>query len=90
VRNELQVVAPSNRSGVTASDKDIAKNVQTRFSHDSSLKAVNVDVNSGVVSLSGEVKSIDASARASEVARRVAGVRSVKNDLTYASRSSLQ
>jgi osmotically-inducible protein OsmY len=90
VRNELQVVAPSNRSEVTASDKDITKNVQTRFSRDSRLKAVNVDVNNGVVSLSGEVKSIDASAKASEVARSVAGVRSVKNDLTYASRSSLQ
>ena len=90
VRNELQVVARSNRSEVTASDKDIAKNVQTRFSHDSRLKAVNVDVNNGVVSLSGEVKSIDASAKASEVARGVAGVRSVKNDLTYASRSSLR
>jgi len=47
-------------------------------------------VNNGVVSLTGEVKSIDASARASEVARSVAGVRSVKNDLTYASRSSLR
>jgi hyperosmotically inducible protein len=90
VRNELQVVARSNRSAVTASDKDITKNVQTRFSHDSRLKAVNVDVNDGVVSLSGEVKSIDASAKASEVARSVAGVRSVKNDLTYASRSSLR
>jgi hyperosmotically inducible protein len=90
VRNELQVVADSNRSEVNASDKDIAKNVQTRFSHDSRLKTVNVDVNNGVVSLSGEVKSIDASAKASEVARSVAGVRSVKNDLTYASRSSLR
>jgi len=34
------------------------------------------------------VKSIDASAKASEVARSVAGVRAVKNDLTYATRSS--
>jgi osmotically-inducible protein OsmY len=90
MRNELQVVARSNRSEVKASDKDITKNVQSRFSHDSRLKAVNVDVNNGVVSLSGEVRSIDASAKASEVARGVAGVRSVKNDLTYASRSSLR
>ena len=90
VRNELQVVALSNRSAVTASDTDITKNVQTRFNHDSRLKNVNVDVSNGVVSLSGEVKSIDASAKASEVARSVAGVRSVKNDLTYASRSSLR
>lgn len=90
VRNELQVVARSNRSEITASDKDITKNVQTRLGQDSRLKAVNVDVNNGVVSLSGEVKSINASAKASEVARGVAGVRSVKNDLTYASRSSLR
>jgi hyperosmotically inducible protein len=90
VRNELQVVAPSNRSEVKSGDKDIAKNVQTRLSRDPRLKSVNVDVNDGVVSLSGEVKSIDASAKASEVARGVAGVRSVKNDLTYASRSSLR
>jgi len=43
-----------------------------------------------VVTLTGEVKSIDTSARASEVARRIPGVRYVKNDLTYASRSSLE
>jgi hyperosmotically inducible protein len=90
VRNELQVVGRANRSEVAANDKDIAKNVQTRLDRDARLKAVNVDVNKGVVSLSGEVKSIDASARASEVARGVAGVRSVKNDLTYASQSSLR
>ena len=90
VRNELQVIGSATRSELTASDKDITKNVQTRFSHDARLKSVNVDVNNGVVSLSGEVKNIDASAEASEVARAVAGVRSVKNDLTYASRSSLR
>jgi osmotically-inducible protein OsmY len=39
--------------------------------------------------VTSEVKSTDASAKASEVARGGAGVRSVKNDLTYASRSSL-
>ena len=90
VRNELQVVGHANRSELAANDKDIAKNVQTRFNRDARLKAVNVDVNDGVVSLSGEVKSIDASAKASEMARGVAGVRSVKNDLTYASQSSLR
>jgi hyperosmotically inducible periplasmic protein len=90
VKNELQVVAPSTRNEVTANDKDITKNVQNRLKQDSALKGVGVDVNNGVVSLSGEVKSIDASAKASEMARNVAGVRSVRNDLTYASRSSLR
>ena len=88
VRNELQVVGRANRSEAAAND--IAKNVHSRFNRDARLKAVNVDVSDGVVSLSGEVKSIDASAKASEMARGVAGVRSVKNDLTYASQSSLQ
>jgi hyperosmotically inducible periplasmic protein len=90
VKNELQVVAPSQRSEVAADDKVVAKNVQSKFKADPQLKNVKVEVNKGVVSLSGEVKSIDASAKASEVARSVAGVRSVKNDLTYATRSSLK
>ena len=90
VRNELQVAGRANRSEVAANDKDIAKNVQTRFNRDSRLKAVSVDVSDGVVSLSGEVRNIDASATASEMARGVAGVRSVKNDLTYATQSSRQ
>jgi len=90
VKNELQVVAPSKRSEVAADDKVVAKNVQSKFKADPQLKNVKVEVNQGVVSLSGEVKSIDASAKASEVARSVAGVRSVKNDLTYATRSSLK
>jgi len=90
VKNELQVVAPSKRSEVAADDKVVAKNVQSKFKADPQLKKVKVEVNQGVVSLSGEVKSIDASAKASEVARSVAGVRSVKNDLTYAMRSSLK
>jgi hyperosmotically inducible periplasmic protein len=90
VRNELQVVGRASRSEAATNDKDIAKNVHTRFNRDARLKAVNIDVNDGVVSLSGEVQSIDTSARASEMARGVAGVRSVKNDLTYASQSSLR
>jgi hyperosmotically inducible protein len=90
VKNELQVVAPSQRAEVTADDKVIAKNVQSKLKQDPQLKNAKVEVNNGVVSLTGEVKSIDASAKASEVARSVAGVRSVKNDLTYASRTSLK
>jgi hyperosmotically inducible protein len=90
VKNELQVVAPSRRSEVAADDKVVAKNVQSKLKANPQLKNVKVEVNKGVVSLSGEVKSIDASAKASEVAGSVAGVRSVRNDLTYATRSSLK
>jgi len=90
VKNELQVVAPSARKAVDADDKQIAKSVEDRFKQDPQLKSAKIDakVNAGVVTLTGEVKSINTSARASEVARNIPGVRSVKNDLTYAERSS--
>ena len=91
VKNELQVVPPSERKAVNADDKQISKSIEDRFKQDPMLKSSRIDakVNAGVVTLTGEVKSIDTSARASEVARGVPGVRSVKNDLTFASRSSL-
>ena len=90
VKNELQVVAPAARAAVTADDKQIYKSVEQRFKQDPQLKNAKIDakVDAGVVILTGEVKSIDTSARASEIARGVPGVRYVKNDLTFA-RSSL-
>jgi osmotically-inducible protein OsmY len=92
VRNELQVVAPSARAAVEADDKQIYKNVEQKFKQDPQLKNAKIDakVEAGVVILTGEVKNIDISAKASEVARNVPGVRYVKNDLTFASRSSLE
>ena len=91
VKNELQVVAPSTRAAVEADDKQIYKNVEQKFKQDPQLKNAKIDakVDAGVVILTGEVKSIDTSARASEIARSVPGVRYVKNDLTFA-RSSLE
>jgi hyperosmotically inducible protein len=82
VKNDLQVVAPSARKAVDASDKDIAKTVETRLHKDANLKKVEVRADGGVVTLTGEVASITASAHASEMARGVAGVKSVKNELT--------
>jgi hyperosmotically inducible periplasmic protein len=65
--------------------------VQHRLARDTQLKDAKIDarVDSGVVTLTGEVRSIAVSARASEIIRRVQDVRAVKNDLTYALRSSL-
>jgi hyperosmotically inducible protein len=82
VKNDLQVVAPANRKMVDVNDKDIAKAVETRFSKDTQLKSVDVRADSGVVTLTGEVPSITAAAKASEMARNVPGVKSVKNELT--------
>ena len=90
VKNELQVVAPSQRDQVDANDKNITKDVEQRLKQDPQLKKIDARVDSGVVILTGEVASINVSATASEVARSVPGVRYVKNDLTYGSRSSLR
>ena len=83
VKNDLQVVSPGARKAVDAKDADIAKAVESRVKRESDLKKVDVRADSGVVTLTGEVPTISASAKASEVARGVNGVRSVKNELTF-------
>jgi len=83
VKNDLQVVAPTARKAVDANDSDIAKAVVTRLSKDKQLKKVDVRTDAAVVTLTGQVPTIGASAKASEMARGVPGVKSVKNELTF-------
>jgi hyperosmotically inducible protein len=83
VRNDLQVVPPGDRKVIDTSDKDITRQVEGRLSKDARLKKVDVRTDGGAVILTGAVQSIGASARASELARGVPGVRAVKNELTY-------
>ena len=83
VKNDLQVVPPGDRKMTDASDKDITQQVEGRLAKDAQLKKVDVRADGGAVILTGAVPSIGASARASELAREVPGVRSVKNELTY-------
>ena len=82
VKNDLQVVSPMARKVVDANDKDIAKAVESRMSKDANLKKLDVRTDGGVVTLTGEVPSIMVAAKASEQARMVPGVKSVKNELT--------
>ena len=81
VKDDLQVVPPSARKAVTADDKAITKAVESRFSKDAQLKKIDVRTDAGVVVLRGEVPNISVSAKASEMAFRVDGVKSVKNEL---------
>ncbi|HEV2055193.1 MAG TPA: BON domain-containing protein [Methylomirabilota bacterium] len=83
VRNDLQVVPPADRKVIDISDTDITRQVEGRLSKDAQLKKVDVRTDGGAVILMGAVSSIGASARASELARGVPGVRMVKNELTY-------
>lgn len=83
VRNDLQVVPAAERKAVNAEDKELKSAVQSRIKQDTRLKGsdIGVRVDAGVVTLTGDVKDLGARARASEVARSVPGVRSVKNEL---------
>ncbi len=84
VKNDLQVVPPAERKAVTANDNEITKQLGARFAKDPQLKKVDVRTDAGVVVLSGEVPNIMASAKASEMAHRISGVKSVKNELRVA------
>ena len=83
VKNDLEVVAIGDRKATDMSDKDITRQIEARFSKTAQLAKIDVRTDGGVVTLTGVAPSIGASARASELARDVSGVRAVKNELTY-------
>jgi hyperosmotically inducible periplasmic protein len=83
VKNDLEVVAVGDRKATDISDKDITRQIEARFSKTAQLAKIEVRTDGGVVTLTGVAESIGASARASELARDVSGVRAVKNELTH-------
>jgi len=64
------------------SDADITRQVEERLWKSVDLRAVEVHTDRGVVTLTGNVPSVAASARASGIARKIPRVRLVKNELT--------
>jgi osmotically-inducible protein OsmY len=70
-------------AGEYVDDASIATKVRTAIVGDPDLKLRQIDVNvmDRVVQLSGFVDSAAQKARATDVAKRVDGVRSVKNDI---------
>ncbi len=84
VKNDLQVVAPKERKAVDTNDKEINARVEDRLKKDSALKSAKITArtDAGVVTLTGEAPDITKSARASELAREVPGVHSVKNEVS--------
>jgi len=83
VKNDLQVVAAADRKATDVSDQDITRQVEASLSKTTQLTKIDVRTDGGVVTLTGAAPNIGASARASELARGVSGVRAVKNELTY-------
>jgi hyperosmotically inducible protein len=75
-----------NRESVsrTAASATLTTKVKTALASDaglSTMTGINVDSNDGVVTLKGKVDSADAKKKAEEIAKKVDGVKSVKNEL---------
>lgn len=70
-------------AGQTIDDASITTAVQAKLSQDrlSNFSRVDVDTERGVVTLNGVVKSAEQKMRVAELARGVAGVRTVNNNL---------
>ena len=83
VKNELQVVPSSMKNVVEVKDDEITRQVKARFKADPKMKNLDVRTDNGVVTIDGKLPSITDSARASQMAREVPGVRAVRNDTTY-------
>jgi hyperosmotically inducible protein len=84
VINHLTVVPKPDRKAVDRQDDQIVKEVKRGIKNDARLKKANIDVRAdkGIVTLTGKALSLETSVRASEVARRVPGVRAVRNEMT--------
>lgn len=65
----------------TVSDAEIETRLQDIFQEIESLESVEIDVTSGVVTLSGITANADAAARAETLAERVTGVVAVENEI---------
>lgn len=83
VRNELQVVAPAQQAATTRRDDEVAAALAKRFEERKDLAdaGIDVQVENGVVQLSGTVDSQADRLSALTVARTTQGVRSVTDEL---------
>ena len=83
VVNQLTVVPAAERKMVDRQDDQLVTDVKQGLKKDASLKKTDIEVRAekGIVTLTGKAPSLATSVRASEVARRVSGVRAVRNEL---------
>jgi hyperosmotically inducible periplasmic protein len=76
-------------TGQTIDDATVTASVQGKLTADklSNFSRINVDTDRSVVSLNGVVRSVEEKSRAEELARQVAGVTNVNNNLQIQSLS---
>lgn len=74
----------------TASNATLTGKVKSALASDAGAKTmtnINVDSNNGVVTLKGRVDTADAKKKAGDIAKKVEGVKSVKNQLKVEKKS---
>ena len=74
----------------TASNATLTTKVKTALASDAGAKTmtnIDVDSNNGVVTLKGKVDSADMKKKAADIAKKVDGVKSVKNELKVEKKS---
>ena len=83
VSNQLTVVPQAEQKAVDRQDDQIVKDVKREIKKDARLKKARIHVRAdeGIVTLTGKAPSLETSVNASETARRVPGVRAVRNEL---------
>ncbi len=81
VQNQLQVVAPSQKDMVVATDKNLQANLKVAFDTRPELKDVSTEVKAGVVRLTGTVYSTWDKLNAIRIARFTSGVKGVEDAL---------
>jgi hyperosmotically inducible protein len=83
VRNTLEIVPEMKRKAADARDDQISKTVRDRFDADGQLQGASIRVraDNGMVTLMGTVPNVQLKDRAADLARKVPGVRAVRNEL---------
>jgi hyperosmotically inducible protein len=84
VQNKLMIRDANRSPGQAVDDAVIAAKVKGELAGKSGFDtatSVNVEVNSGIVELSGFVSTLDQKTKAADIARSVDGVKSVENNI---------
>jgi hyperosmotically inducible protein len=83
VRNTIEVVPEMQRKALNKKDDEITKTIRGRFEADEQLKSAGIRVraDNGMVTLMGNVPSAKVKDRAADMARKVPGVRAIRNEL---------
>lgn len=79
-----------DKVATTASNATLTGKVKSALASDAGAKTmtnINVDSNNGVVTLKGRVDTADAKKKAGDIAKKVDGVKSVKNELKVEKKS---